>query len=81
MLCITNQDRKGEETIGSCVAKGDEFAIVDQYGVVRILTPQEVELTKALNPQIFEQRAFGLRHGKEAPPLKIFGTVPINPKK
>ncbi len=81
LLCVTKQDLKGEETVGSCLAKGEEFAIVDQYGVVRILSPREVELTKAFNPQIFEQRAFGMRFSREAPPLKVFGTVPVTPKK
>ena len=77
LLCVTKQDLKGEETVGSCLAKGEEFAIVDQYGVVRILSPREVELTKAFNPQLFEQRAYGMRYVREAPPLKIFGTVPV----
>jgi hypothetical protein len=27
--------------------------VVDQYGLVRILTPEEVELTKAFNPRVY----------------------------
>lgn len=80
LLCVTKQDLRGEETVSSCLAKGEEFAIVDQYGVVRILSPREVELTKAFNPQLFEQRAFGMRYSREAPPMKIFGTVPVQKK-
>jgi len=77
LLCVTNQNLRGQENVNSCLARGDEFAIVDQYGVVHVLTPREVELTKAFNPQIFQQRAFSMRYGAEAPPLKIFGSVPI----
>ena len=66
--------------MSSCLAKGDEFAIVDQYGVVHILTPREVELTRAFNPKLFEQRAFSLQYGAEAPPMKIFGSVLIPSK-
>jgi hypothetical protein len=69
LLCVSKKDLKGEETVASCMAKGERFAIVDPYGMVRILTPEEVELTKAFNPKAFETRAFGMRYQKEAPPL------------
>lgn len=77
LLCVTNQELKGEQNVSSCLAKGEEFAIVDQYGVVHVLTPREVELTKAFNPELFQQRAFSMRYGEKAPELKIFGSVPI----
>ena len=77
LLCVTNKDLKGEQDVSSCLAKGEEFAIVDQYGIVHVLTPREVELTKAFNPQLFQQRAFGMRFGEKAPTLKIFGSVPV----
>jgi hypothetical protein len=80
LLCVSNQELKGQQSVSSCLAKGEEFAIVDQYGVVHVLTPREVALTKAFNPQLFEQRAFSLRYGQEAPPLKIFGSVPVSSK-
>jgi hypothetical protein len=80
LLCVTNQDLKGEQDVSSCLAKGDEFAIVDQYGVVHVLTPREVELTKAFNPQMFQQRAFGMRFRDKAPDLKVFGSVPVPSK-
>jgi hypothetical protein len=51
------------------MAKGERFAIVDPYGMVRILSPEEVELTRAFNPKAFETRAFGMRYQKEAPAL------------
>lgn len=80
LLCVTNQDLKGEQDVSSCLSKGEEFAIVDQYGVVHVLTPREVALTKAFNPQLFQQRAFSMRYGEKAPELKIFGSVPIPAK-
>jgi hypothetical protein len=69
LLCVSKKDLKGEETVASCMAKGERFAIVDPYGMVRILTPEEVELTKAFNPKAFQTRAFGMRYSKEATPL------------
>ena len=67
LLCVSKKELKGEETVASCMAKGERFAIVDPYGMVRILTPEEVELTKAFNPKAFETRAFGMKYIKTAP--------------
>ncbi|MFP3868218.1 MAG: hypothetical protein ACLFUU_08660 [Desulfobacteraceae bacterium] len=75
LLCISKDTHRGDQTVASCLAKGDEFAIVDDHGIVHVLTPREVELTKAFNPQVFEQRAFSIRHRELAPELKIFGTT------
>jgi len=69
LLCVSDQELKGQETVGSCLAKGERFAVVDQYGLVRILTPEEVALTKVLNPKVFETRAFGMKYIQLAPPL------------
>ncbi len=69
LLCVSKQDLKGQETVASCLAKGERFAVVDQYGIVHILTPEEVELTKAFNPKAFETRAFGMHYQKLAPTL------------
>lgn len=69
LLCVSKQELKGEETVASCMAKGERFAVVDPYGMVRILTPEEVELTKAFNPKAFETRAYGMRYQKLAPAL------------
>lgn len=69
LLCVSKQELKGEETVASCLAKGERFAIIDPYGIVRILTPEEVELTKAFNPKAFESRAFGMKYEKLAPVL------------
>lgn len=69
LLCISEQSLKGEETVNSCLAKGERFAIVDQFGLVRILSPEEIALSKAMNPKIFEARAYGVKYIQLAPPL------------
>lgn len=79
LLCVSKKTLKGEETVGSCLAKGERFAIVDQYGIVHILTPEEVALTKAFNPKAFEMRAFGIKYQRLAPtipPLPVPSEVP-----
>jgi hypothetical protein len=67
MLCVSNQTLKGQDTVASCLAKGERFAVVDDYGIVHIMTPEEVALTKAFNPKALESRAFGMKYQKEAP--------------
>ena len=57
LLCVSKKELKGEETVASCMAKGERFAIVDPYGMVRILTPEEVELTKAFTENCKLDRA------------------------
>lgn len=69
LLCVSKTELKGQETVASCLAKGERFAIVDPYGMVRILSPEEVELTKAFNPKAFETRAFGMKYIMTAPSL------------
>lgn len=81
LLCITKEDLAGEETVASCLARGEEFAIVDDYGIVRILSKREVELTRAFNPDILNQRAFGMKMYRKAPEMrKVFGSVPLREK-
>ncbi len=69
LLCVSSQELKGAETVASCLAKGERFAVVDNYGMVRILTPEEVELTRAMNPKAFEMRAFGIHYERLAPTI------------
>jgi hypothetical protein len=76
LLCVSKKELKGEETVASCLAKGERFAVVDPYGMVRILTPEEVELTKAFNPKAFETRAFGMKYQKLAPTLPPLAVTP-----
>jgi hypothetical protein len=77
LLCVSKQELKGEETVASCLAKGERFAVMDPYGIVRILTPEEVELTKAFNPKAFETRAFGMKYQKLAPTI---APLPVSPE-
>jgi hypothetical protein len=77
LLCVSSQTLKGEQTVNSCLANGERFAVVDEYGLVRILTPEEVELTRAFNPKAFEARAYGIKHQKEAP---WFPPLPVSPE-
>jgi hypothetical protein len=77
LLCVSNQQLKGEETVSSCLTKGDKFAVVDEYGFVHVLTPEEVELTKAFNPKLFQSRAYGLKYFREAPKLP---PLPVSPE-
>jgi hypothetical protein len=69
LLCVSKTQLKGENTVSSCLANGEEFAIIDQYGIAHVLTPREVEITKAFNPKIFEMRAYGLNLYRAAPSL------------
>jgi hypothetical protein len=77
LLCVSKTTLKGEETVASCLAKGERFAIVDQFGIVRILTPEEISLTKAFNPKAFEARAFGIKFQKLAPKV---APLPVSPE-
>jgi hypothetical protein len=77
LLCVSNENLHGQESVSSCLATGGEFAIVDQFGAVRILTKREVELTKAFNPKFFETPAYSFKYKNEAPELKAYGSVPI----
>lgn len=78
LLCVSKKELKGEDTVASCLAKGERFAIVDPYGIVRILTPEEIELTKAFNPKAFETRAFGIKYEKLAP--RVAPPLPVPPE-
>jgi hypothetical protein len=77
LLCVSQQTLRGEETVSSCLAKGERFAVVDEYGLVRILTPEEVELTRAFNPKVFDTRAFSVKYFKEAP---VIPPMPVSPE-
>ncbi|MCL4502136.1 MAG: succinylglutamate desuccinylase [Deltaproteobacteria bacterium] len=77
LLCVSQQTLRGEETVNAWLAKGERFAVVDQYGLVRIPTPEEVELSRAFNPKLFETRAFGIKYFKEAPSIP---PLPVPPE-
>ena len=70
LVCISNENLRGEMTVNNCLLKGEKFAIVDQYGGVRIISPEEAAAMKRLNPKLFEEKAYGIIYLKEAPELK-----------
>jgi hypothetical protein len=79
LLCISKSNLKGQQTVASCVAQGDRFAVVDQFGLVRILTPEEIALSKALNPKVFQTRAYSMKYiriAPEIPPMPVPTYVP-----
>lgn len=69
LICISKEELRGEETVKSCLAKGDKFALVDEHGAVRILSKEEIELMGKLNPKIYDLPAYGLKYEPEAPPV------------
>ncbi len=69
LICISNKNLRGETTVGECLARGDKFAVIDQYGVPQILNQEDVEVFKALNPGAMNMKAFGVGHIKEAPEI------------
>lgn len=70
LVCISNEKLKGEMTVNNCLLKGEKFAIVDQYGGVRMISPEEAAVMKKLNPKLFEEKAYGIIYLKEAPAMK-----------
>jgi hypothetical protein len=69
LICISNKNLRGETTVGECLARGDKFAVIDQYGVPQILNQEDVEVFKALNPGAMNMKAFGVGNIKEAPEI------------
>ena len=70
LVCISNENLKGEMTVNNCLLKGEKFAVVDQYGGVRMISPEEAAVMKKLNPKLFEEKAYGIVYLKEAPEMK-----------
>jgi hypothetical protein len=70
LVCVSNENLRGEMTVNNCLLKGEKFAIVDQYGGVRMISPEEAAVMKKLNPKLFEEKAYGIIYLKEAPELK-----------
>ena len=71
LLCINNKNLRGETTVGECLARGDKFAVVDQYGVPQILSNEDIEVFKALNPGALNMKAYGTPYYKEAPEIPV----------
>ncbi len=70
LVCISNENLKGEMTVNNCLLKGEKFAVVDQYGGVRMISAEEAAVMKKLNPKLFEEKAYGIVYLKEAPEMK-----------
>lgn len=69
LICVSDERLRGQVDVNTCLIKGEQFAILDEHGAARILSPAEVTLMKALNPKAFEQPAYGVMYHREAPPL------------
>jgi hypothetical protein len=46
--------------VENCLAEGEHFAVMVEYGTIRILSPEEIALMKKIKPQAFPNA--GLRH-------------------
>ena len=79
MLCVSNQTLKGETTVNQCLDQGMQFAYVGRSGFVHILTPQEIALTKKINPKAFETKAFGVNYYHLAPEIPPLPVTPYAP--
>ncbi|MHB9071933.1 MAG: succinylglutamate desuccinylase [Desulfobaccales bacterium] len=81
LLCASRQEIRGEETVGQCLAKGDQFAVMDDQGRLRLVGPQEMEALKRYRPEIFQMKAYGLKYKEEAPEIPrekpLRGTPPF----
>lgn len=69
LICISKEELRGQETVSNCLVKGEKFAIIDDKGVVRILSKDEMDLMRRTNPEIFKMPAYGIMYLKEAPPI------------
>jgi hypothetical protein len=69
LICVSKEQLRGEETVNNCLVKGEKFAIVDPDGSVRVLSKEDVEVMKKINPKAFEQKAYGIVYMKEAPEI------------
>ena len=70
LVCVSNEKLRGEETVTACLARGEQFAIVDKKGIVRILSREEFALMKKINPELLEMKAYGIVYLREAPEMK-----------
>jgi hypothetical protein len=69
LICISKETLRGKETINNCLVKGGRFALMEPDGSVHIMSDEEIELMKKLNPKAFEQPAYGTIYHREAPEI------------
>jgi hypothetical protein len=74
LVCVSNENLRGEMTVNDCLLRGDKFGIVDQYGAVRMVGPEEAKVMKKLNPELFKEKAYGIMYLQEAPEMKKLPT-------
>jgi len=74
LVCVSNENLRGEMTVNDCLQRGDKFGIVDQYGAVHMVGPEEARVMKKLNPELFQEKAYGIMYLKEAPEMKKLPT-------
>ena len=79
LLCVSRQEIRGEETVGQCLAKGDQFAIMDDEGRVRTVGPLEMEALKKYRPEILKMKAYGLKCKEGAPEIPREKPLPQPP--
>ena len=68
LVCISGNTR-GEMTIAQCLAEGHACAVIDRSGVPRILSRDELEVFKKLNPGALTMKAYSIPYLKEAPEI------------
>ncbi len=77
MMCVSQPELRGEETVSSCLSRGERFGVFDANNLAKVLTPEEAELSQAFNPKAFATRAFGIKHLGEAPQIP---PLPVSPE-
>ena len=76
LICISKESLRGEETINNCLVKGGRFALMEPDGSVHIMSDEEIDLMKKLNPKAFDQSAYGTTYQMEAPEIPKLPGVP-----
>lgn len=62
----------GEETAGKGPQGSKSYAVVNDPGEMRLLTPEEVhQVMKAFNPKFFKEKATGIIYLKEGPEMPL----------
>jgi hypothetical protein len=80
LICISKETLRGEETINNCLVKGGRFARMEPDGSVYIMSDEEIKLMKKLNPEAFEQPAYGIIYLREAPEIPKLPPPLVVPK-
>ena len=60
----------GEDLKEKFLHESEIFAMLDEPRTMRFLSPEKPQMMKNLNPNLFEEEAYGIDYLKEAPELK-----------